>query len=106
VEEKHTTLNEIVDDIVKKVVTRSEHGEHFGVVLITEGLIEFIPEMKTLISELNTLLAEHESYFSSLHTFEDQSEWINKNLTRDASYVFSTLPNNIQRQLLMDRALR
>ncbi|MCF7913610.1 MAG: diphosphate--fructose-6-phosphate 1-phosphotransferase [Spirochaetaceae bacterium] len=103
VEEKHTTLNEIVDDIVKKVVNRSEHGENFGVVLVPEGLIEFIPEMKTLISELNSLLAEHESYFSSLHTFEDQSEWINKNLTRDASYVFSTLPNNIQRQLLMDR---
>ena len=103
VEQKHTTLNEIVDDIVNKVVTRSEQGENFGIVLVPEGLIEFIPEMKTLISELNTLLAEHETYFSSLHTFEDQSEWINKNLSRDASYVFSTLPNNIQRQLLMDR---
>lgn len=103
VEHNHTTLNEIVDDIVKKVVARSEQGDNFGIVLVPEGLIEFIPEMKTLISELNTLLAEHEKYFSSLHTFEDQSEWINKNLSRDASYVFSTLPNNIQRQLLMDR---
>jgi diphosphate-dependent phosphofructokinase len=103
VEHNHTTLNEIVDDIVKKVVARSEQNVNFGVVLVPEGLIEFIPEMKTLISELNTLLAEHGAYFSSLHTFEDQSEWINKNLSRDASYVFSTLPNNIQRQLLWDR---
>jgi pyrophosphate--fructose-6-phosphate 1-phosphotransferase len=59
--------------------------------------------MKRLISELNTILAEHDAYFSTLKTFEDQSEYINKQLGRDASYVFSSLPNNIQRQLLMDR---
>ncbi len=103
VERDHTTLNDIVEHIVQTVVSRSEEGENFGVVLIPEGLIEFIPEMKSLISDLNTILAEHEKYFSTLHTFEDQAEWVNKNLSRDSSYVFSTLPNNIQRQLLMDR---
>ncbi|MDY7028853.1 MAG: diphosphate--fructose-6-phosphate 1-phosphotransferase, partial [Spirochaetota bacterium] len=103
VEQKHITLNEIVQSIVDTVVRRSEEGDNFGVVLVPEGLIEFIPEMKGLISELNTLLAEHQNYFSTLNTYEDQSEWINKNLSRDASYVFSSLPNNIQRQLLMDR---
>jgi len=103
IEQKHTTLNEIVTSIVDKVVKRSEQGEDFGVVLVPEGLIEFIPEMKGLIRELNSLLAEHQSYFNTLHTYEDQSEWVNKNLSRDSSYVFSSLPNNIQRQLLMDR---
>jgi len=103
VEREHTTLNELVEHIVQTVVKRSEEGEDFGLVLIPEGLIESIPEMKSLISELNTILAEHANYFSTLHTFEDQSEWVNKNLSRDTSYVFSTLPNNIQRQLLMDR---
>ena len=103
VEREHTTLNELVEHIVQTVVKRSEEGENFGLVLIPEGLIESIPEMKSLISELNTILAEHANYFSTLHTFEDQSEWVNKNLSRDTSYVFSTLPNNIQRQLLMDR---
>lgn len=103
VEQNHTTLNEIVDHIVNTIVKRSEEGDNYGIVLIPEGLIEFIPEVKVLISELNTLLAEHLDYFSTLNTYEDQSEWINKNLSRDASYVFSSLPNNIQRQLLMDR---
>ncbi|HDQ14358.1 MAG TPA: diphosphate--fructose-6-phosphate 1-phosphotransferase [Sediminispirochaeta sp.] len=103
VEQNHTTLNEIVDHIVEVVVKRSQEGYDFGVVLVPEGLIEFIPEVKVLISELNALLADHAEYFSTLHTYEDQSEWINKNLSRDASYVFSSLPNNIQRQLLMDR---
>jgi len=103
VEQKHITLNEIVQSIVDTVVRRSEGGSNFGIVLVPEGLIEFIPEMKGLIRELNTLLAEHQNYFSTLNTYEGQSEWINKNLSRDASYVFSSLPTNIQRQLLMDR---
>lgn len=103
IEQKRTTLDQIVESIVSVIVKRSAHGENFGVVLVPEGLIEFVPEMKILISELNTLLADHEKHFTTLRTFEDQSEWVNKNLSRDSSYVFSTLPNNIQRQLLMDR---
>ena len=97
------TLQEIVGDIVDVVVRRSENGDDFGVVLVPEGLIEYIPEMKMLIAELNDLLAKGEAYFSTLHTFEDQSEWVNQNLSRDTSYAFSSLPYNIQRQLLMDR---
>jgi pyrophosphate--fructose-6-phosphate 1-phosphotransferase len=100
---KRMTLDQIVDSIVRVVRARADQGNNFGVVLIPEGLIEFIPEMKKLISELNDLLAENQEYYDTLNTFEDQSAWINKNLSKDSSYVFSSLPNNIQRQLLMDR---
>lgn len=103
IREKQQTLNEVVKEIIDVIVARAEKGENFGVVLVPEGLIEFIPEVGTLIHELNDLLAGHKDYFSRLHTFEDQSEWVNKNLGRDSSYVFSSLPNGIQRQLLMDR---
>lgn len=103
VKEKKQTLGEVVSSIVDVVVARADRGDNFGVVLVPEGLIEFIPEVGTLIHELNDILAEHAEYFASLHTFEDQSEWVNKNLSRDSSYVFSSLPNTIQRQLLMDR---
>jgi len=103
IEHNHKSLKEIVLDMVNIIVKRSELGSNYGIVLIPEGLIEFIPEMKQLISELNALLAEHAEHFGTLHTFEDQSRWINRELSRDSSYVFSTLPNNIQRQLLMDR---
>ncbi len=103
VEEKQKTLSQIIEEVTEIVKVRSENGESFGVALIPEGLIEFIPEMKILISELNNLMAEHSKHFITLHTFEDQSEWINKNLSKDSSYAFSSLPSNIQRQLLMDR---
>ena len=103
VEAKQMTLDDITADIVNTIVKRSENDENFGVALVPEGLIEFIPEVGKLIAELNDLLADNADHFATLHTFEDQSEWINKNLSRDSSYVFSTLPNSIQRQLLMDR---
>ena len=103
VEENKTSLTEIVSDIADVVVKRAANNENFGVVLVPEGLIEFIPEMGALISELNDLLAEKADYYDTLNTFEEQSEFINKNLSKDSSYVFSSLPNNIQRQLLMDR---
>lgn len=103
IRERSQTLGAVVDSIVETVVLRAENRENFGVVLVPEGLIEFIPEVGTLIGELNDLLAEHAAYFASLHTFEDQSEWVNGKLSRDSSYVFSSLPNAIQRQLLMDR---
>lgn len=103
VKEKKQTLDDVVGSIVDVVVKRAEAGDNFGVVLVPEGLIEFIPEMGSLIAELNDMLAESAEYFATLHTFEDQAEWVNKNLSRDSSYVFSSLPSDIQRQLLMDR---
>ncbi len=103
VEANKSTLNEVVNEITQIIKNRAKDGKNFGVALIPEGLIEFIPEMKTLIQELNDLIANHDEYFNSLNTFEAQEEWVNKKLTKDSSYVFSSLPNNIQRQLLLDR---
>ncbi len=103
VEAKKMTLNSIVTDIVKIIVLRAKVGKDFGVILVPEGLVEFIPEVKKLIAELNDLMAKEEKYFKSLQTFSDQSQFINKNLTKKSSYVFSSLPVVIQLQLLMDR---
>ncbi|MCG8569847.1 MAG: diphosphate--fructose-6-phosphate 1-phosphotransferase [Spirochaetes bacterium] len=103
IEKRQKTLSQIVSDLVDVIVERSNKGENFGIVLVPEGLIEFIPEMKNLISELNDLLADHASHFTTLRTFGEQASWVNKNLDKDASYAFSSLPADIQKQLLMDR---
>lgn len=103
VAEKKQTLGDIVNQIVDVVVKRSEAGEDFGIALIPEGLIEFIPEMKTMISEINDLLAHDKDYFATLHTFEDQAEWVNQKISRDSSHLFSSLPVEIRKQLLLDR---
>lgn len=103
VKEKNMSLDDVVESIVRTVVARAAKGLDFGVALIPEGLIEFIPEVGALISELNDLLAKESEYFATLKTFEDQREWINHELSRDCSYVFSSLPRGIQAQLLDDR---
>ncbi|HEX2955200.1 MAG TPA: diphosphate--fructose-6-phosphate 1-phosphotransferase, partial [Chitinispirillaceae bacterium] len=66
VAEKKTTLRQIVNDIATVIKKRSEQKKEFGIILIPEGLIEFVPEMKQLIDELNDLLATEAAYFDTL----------------------------------------
>lgn len=101
--EKNITLDELVHNICNVIIERSKKGKNFGVILVPEGLIEFIPEMNKLIQELNIILAENETYFKSLHTFEAQAQFINHNLSKEASFTFSSLPSAIQLQMLDDR---
>ena len=100
---RQLTLRALVDELAEIIVRRGQAGANFGVALIPEGLIEFIPEIGKLIGALNELLVERGEYFSSLRTFEEQAEFINRKLSVELSYVFSSLPNPIQRQLLLNR---
>ncbi len=103
VERDQATLNQIAGDIAEVVAARAERGENFGVALIPEGLVEFIPEIKRLIAELNTLLAAHSAAFAGLAGPEEQRAWVAKSLTTESAKAFASLPATIQRQLLMDR---
>lgn len=103
VAEKGQTLREVVEYIAGIVRDRASQGKNFGVVLVPEGLIEFIPEMKTLISELNDLLADNASYFASLYTDDDRLQFVNSKLSAASSQAFSSLPLAIQLQLMADR---
>ena len=96
-------LAEIVTDIADVIAERHRAGEDFGIVLIPEGLIEFIPEMGKLITELNEILATQRHHLTRVHTFEEQAEFVNQQLGMESSYAFSSLPFAIQRQLLLDR---
>jgi len=102
VEAKNMTLNEVVDDIVKVIVNRANHGLDFGTILIPEGLIEFIPAMKTLISELNDLLA-HNDDFVALSTDEEKRQYVKGMLSPVSSDIYRSLPKGIAKQLTMDR---
>ncbi|MGE4453943.1 MAG: diphosphate--fructose-6-phosphate 1-phosphotransferase [Sphaerochaeta sp.] len=103
VEAKKQSLASIVDYIAKVVAERAEDGNNFGVALIPEGLIEFIPEIKTLISEINHLLAEQTDAFNSISESSERIAFVKDRLSKEASQVFTILPQEIQRQLLMDR---
>ncbi len=103
VETEQHTLDEIVKQIAHAIVKRSENGENFGTVLIPEGLIEFIPEMKKLIAELNDLMAAKENDMSNMESNQEKREFITEELSHESSLVYSSLPNDIANQLIMDR---
>ncbi len=103
VAEKKMTLSQIVDKLADVVCARAAQGKTFGVALIPEGLIEFIPEMRALIGELNDLMAKEGEYFKTLRSSDDQLQFVNQRLSAASSHVFSSLPHAIQQQLLMDR---
>jgi len=103
VEHDQTTLGGIAGEIAAVVSARAERGDNFGVVLIPEGLIEFVPEMKRLIAELNSLLAANAAQFAQVKGPEEQRAWVAQGITPESAAAFASLPATIQRQLLMDR---
>ncbi len=102
VKEKNMTLNQIVDQLCDMIAYRASQGNNFGVVLIPEGLIEFIPSIGNLIEELNDLLATHGNDYKDLDPAE-QRKYILAHLSEDNKQTFATLPSNVARQLSLDR---
>jgi pyrophosphate--fructose-6-phosphate 1-phosphotransferase len=103
---KGQTLKQIVDDLVRTITKRAANNENFGVALIPEGLIEFIPEMKVLIEELNDLLAEGSATadeFNEIATDEEKRDFVTKRLEAASAKVFQSLPKGIAKQLTLDR---
>jgi len=99
---KGLTLVAITESISEMIVERWQAGLNFGVVLIPEGLIEFIPEMGELMKELNELLASRDSDDSN--AYEGLTEdAIDEHLTTASRDVFLLLPSAIRSQLLLDR---
>ncbi|MDX1285629.1 MAG: diphosphate--fructose-6-phosphate 1-phosphotransferase, partial [Draconibacterium sp.] len=105
VAEKKQTLGEVVDYMAGIVANRAADGNNFGVALIPEGLIEFIPEMKALISELNDLLAEGTSSEKEFKMLKKnrRNEWVADHLSEISANVFRSLPSGIATQLTLDR---
>jgi pyrophosphate--fructose-6-phosphate 1-phosphotransferase len=102
VEAKDQTLNDIVEQICEAVAYRAQKGNNFGVVLVPEGLIEFIPAIGRLIDELNDLLATHGAEYKDLEP-EAQRKYILEHLSKENASTFETLPEDVAHQLSLDR---
>ena len=51
--EEGKSLDQTIGSIADLIEKRAEKGKHYGVILVPEGLVEFIPEIKDLIHALN-----------------------------------------------------
>jgi len=101
---KKQSLSEIADQIADSVAVRGNRGDNFGVALIPEGIVEFVPEFSKLIAEINELLAgEKTEQFNALPSWDDKYAFIEKGLTAESMAVFAILPVGIQQQLFLER---
>lgn len=96
------SLGAVIDQVAKGVVGRAEKGLFHGVVLVPEGLIEFIPEIRRLIAELNDVLAHNAEEFSALHA-QAKPLFVQNKLSDDNARLLGSLPDYIVDRLLTDR---
>ena len=104
VEAKAMSLDDVVNYIADIIAKRAEDGNHFGTVLIPEGLIEFIPAIKKLIKELNEVLTDPATGESrEFDSPEAQIAFVKGSIAKDNLAVLDSLPEDVARQLCLDR---
>ena len=103
VENKHYSLQDIVEYIANVIVKRSDAGKDFGDVIIPEGLIEFIPDMKKLISSINNLLEANKVEFEKINELEEKRKFVLSKLENDLQNIYAMLPKDIASQMIMER---
>lgn len=105
VQEKKMSLESIIDYMTDIIVRRSNVGKNFGIAVIPEGLIEFIPEMKSMIANLNEIMPslEQDPSFANATSTREKFDIVENRLVDENGKVFSSLPALIKAQLLMDR---
>ena len=102
VEAKNQTLDDVVTYIAEIVAARAAEGMNFGVALVPEGIIEFIPAIKKLIAELNDMLAANQAEFDTIED-DKKIDFVLAHLTDENAAIFKSLPANVSRQLALDR---
>ena len=101
---KKMSLSSIADYIADAVEKRAANGDNFGVAIIPEGIVEFIPEFSMLIAEINELLAGSKTdEFNALPDWKSKFAFIKEGLSAEAFAVFEILPRFVQQQLFLER---
>ncbi len=105
VEARKMSLEQIVNYMCDIIVRRADKGKNFGIAIIPEGLIEFIPEMKSMIANLNDIMAalETDPDFVNATTIREKFDIVENRLNPENAKVYNSLPVLIKSQLLADR---
>lgn len=106
--------------MVDVICKRAELGYNYGVILIPEGLIDFIPEVLSVFSWPIVIMVSSSWYLSAFTCFQvqqliaelneilahdvvDEDGIWKKKLTNQSLKLFEFLPQAIQEQLMLER---
>ncbi len=114
------TLRHLSRVVCDAIVRRAENGKNYGLLIIPEGVLEFINEIQTFIIKLNTIIAEYnDSHDNDFHSdfpaLEDKQKYLRRIAriareegvfsvwnTRDDD-LFAEIPPFFQEGLLLER---
>ncbi len=114
------TLRHLSRMICDGIVKRAAAGKNYGVIVIPEGVLEFINEVEVFIMKLNTIIAEYNrtrdrDFHSAFPSLEQKLEFLHRLAQRsrdDSSFklwntrdedLFNDLPEFFQEGLLTER---
>jgi len=114
------TLRHLSRVICDAIVRRAAVGKNYGVMVIPEGLLEFINEIQVFIIKLNTIIAEynntHDTHFhDDFLLLEDKLDYLRRQARRSREQggftvwntrdddLFNDIPPFFQEGLLMER---
>ncbi|MEW6515432.1 MAG: diphosphate--fructose-6-phosphate 1-phosphotransferase [candidate division FCPU426 bacterium] len=101
--DKKLSLSQIVDILCRAIARRAAKGMDYGVVLIPEGLIEFIPEMRSLIQELNEIMGKYAKVLADTRTLAEKKDFIFGKISPQSAKLMASLPDEFEDMLLLDR---
>ena len=114
------TLRHLSRIICEGIVRRAAVGKNYGVIVIPEGVLEFINEIQVFILKLNTIIGDHNrthdrDFHSSFPRLDDKLEYLRRLAQRsreDSAFklwnsrdddLFNNIPAFFQKGLLMER---
>ncbi|GAB6094654.1 hypothetical protein JCM14469_09060 [Desulfatiferula olefinivorans] len=113
------TLRHLSRVICKAIMKRAAVGKNYGVIVIPEGLLEFIDEVQLFIIKLNTIIADYNEdhdrdFHSTFPLLEDKLEYLRRlvrGIRKDGPTIwnarddelFNDIPSFFQEGLLMER---
>lgn len=114
------TLRHLSRVVCDAIMDRAAVGKNYGVLVVPEGVLEFINEIQTFIIKLNTIIADYNKlhdrdFHTAFLTLEDKLEYLRRlvrGIRKDISYnvwnsrddeLFNDIPAFFQEGLLTER---
>jgi pyrophosphate--fructose-6-phosphate 1-phosphotransferase len=100
------TLKDLAQEVADLVEERHKNGITYGLVLVPEGIIEQLMDVKQLIVELNDLFAPSHPLASALAEFptlRERLEYVLGHISEPSRQCFSEFPQDIKEQLVHER---
>jgi len=101
--QNNQNLKSIINYIADVIVKRAEKGLNFGTILIPEGVIEFIPEIKALIAELNDIIASNAVIFENTKDYQSIKLWLKTNMSQTGYETLASIPDDIAKDFMAQR---